>query len=124
MATLRYSFRPSLFSAERTLVLEQDGITVHTRDGLDRRVSWPAIEAVHIEPATTADEKHRLVVHLKTRNEAPIDIDSVNVRGAADFERKTEEFLAVLDAIHRALAPRKAEVTFRYGARRGVLVAW
>ena len=48
----------------------------------------------------------------------------MNVRGAADFEDKSDEFLAALSAIHRALASRREAVRFRFGARRGVLVAW
>ncbi len=124
MATLSYSFRPSLFAAVRTVLLDDTGLAVRSQNGAERRFAWADVTEVHIEPATTPDEGRRFVVHVKARTQPPIDIDSVNVRGGSDFEHKTDEFIAVLQAIHEALAARKAEVRFRYGARRGIVTAW
>lgn len=125
MTTIRYSFRPSLLQGERTIVIDGGGIAVREGTGHDRRVAWTDIDEVHLEPATAGeDDKTRWLVNLGVRGGAPIRIDSVNVRGTADFEHKTKEFLDVLDAIHRALAPRRAAVRFRLGVRRWVVVAW
>lgn len=125
MTTIRYSFRPSLFQAERTMVIDGNGIVVREGTGDDRRVAWTDIDEVHLEPAAAGDDdKTRWLMNLGVRGGAPIRIDSVNVRGTADFEHKTEEFLDVLDAIHRALEPRGNAVRFRLGVRRWVIVAW
>ncbi len=125
MATIRYSFRPSLFQAERTIVIDGSGIVVREETGPDRRVAWTEIDEVHLEPATAGDDdKTRWLINLGVRGGAPIRIDSVNVRGTADFEHKTEEFLDVLEAVHRALEPRGDAVRFRLGVRRWVIVAW
>ncbi len=125
MATIRYTFRPSLFQAEWTIVIDGSGIVAREGSGDDRRVAWADIEEVHLEPATAGDDdKTRWLMNLRVRDGAPIGIDSVNVRGTSDFEHKTQEFLAVLDAVHRALAPRSDTVRFRLGVRRGILIAW
>ena len=125
MPTIRYTFRPSLFRAERTIVLDDQAITVRDGDGADRRVPWTAIEEVHIEPATAGDDnKARWLINLAVKGGRPIQIDSVNVRGTADFEHKTDEFVAVLEAIHKALAGRTGEVRFRFGMRHGIAILW
>ena len=125
MATIRYSFRPSLFQAERTILIDGSGIVVREEAGHDRRIAWTEIDEVHIEPATAGDDdRTRWLINLGVRGGAPIRIDSVNVRGTADFEHKTKEFIEVLDAVHRALEPRGAAVRFRLGVRRWVIVAW
>lgn len=125
MATIRYSFRPSLFQPERTIVVDDHAITVREGDGVDRRVSWSEITDVHIEPSTAGDDdKTRWLLNLGLRDRTVIRIDSVNVRGTADFEHKTEEWRAVVGAIHRALADRRPAVRYRFGARRGIIVAW
>jgi hypothetical protein len=125
MTTIRYSFRPSLFEAERTIVIDGGGIVVREETGHDRRVAWTDIDEVHLEPATAGDDdKPRWLINLGVRGGAPIRIDSVNVRGTADFEHKTKEFLEVLDAVHRALEPRGDAVRFRLGVRRWVIVGW
>jgi hypothetical protein len=125
MTTIRYSFRPSLFQTERTIVLDDGGITVREANEDDRRVAWADIVEVHLEPATTGDDdKTRWLINLHPRDGKPIRIDSVNVRGTDDFEHKTKDFLDVLDAIHRALAPRGEAVRYRLGVRRWVIVAW
>jgi hypothetical protein len=123
--TIRYAFRPNLFRAERVVVLDSHAITVRDGDGEDRRVPWTDIDEVHIEPATAGDDgKARWVVNLAVRGGRPIQIDSVNVRGTQDYEHKTDEFLAVLAAVHRHLDGRKNEVRYRFGMRRGVTIAW
>jgi hypothetical protein len=125
MATIRYTFRPSLFQSERTIVLDDHAITVHSGSGADRRVPWTAIEEVHIEPATAGDDgKARWLVNLAVKDGSPIQVDSVNVRGTQDYEHKTDEFVAVLEAIHGHLAGRLGDVRFRFGMRRGVRLAW
>lgn len=123
MAIIRYNFRPSLFQTERTVVLDDQALTVHMEGGVDQRVPWESVEEVHIEPVTAGDDNTRLVLNLSIRNGAPVQIDSVNVRGAGDFEHKTEEFKAVLGAIHRALSSRSG-IRYRIGMRRGVMIAW
>ena len=55
---------------------------------------------------------------------APIRIDSINVRGTADFEDKKAEFAAVLAKIHAALMRRASEVRFLYGMGTGLTLAW
>jgi hypothetical protein len=106
-------------------VIDGTGIVVREETGHDRRVAWTDIDEVHIEPATAGDDdKTRWLMNLGVRDGAPIRIDSVNVRGTADFEHKTDEFLEVLDAVHRALEPRGDAVRFRLGVRRWVIVAW
>jgi hypothetical protein len=125
MTTIRYTSRPSLFQAERTVVLDDHAITVRNGDGPDRRVPWTAIEEVHIEPAIAGDDgKARWLINLGVKGGRPIQIDSVNVRGTQDFEHKTDEFVAVLEAIHQYLAGRTAEVRFRFGMRRSISIAW
>jgi hypothetical protein len=124
VATIFYTFRPSALSVERTIVLDAKGVTVHLRDSAERTMPWSSIDEVHIEPATSPDDHGRFVVHLKARGQPSIDIDSANVIGMNDIEHKTDEFIAVLAAIHAALTPRKADVRFRYGMRRGITVAW
>jgi hypothetical protein len=125
MATIRYTFRPSLFHSERAIVLDDHAITVREGEGEDRGVPWSEIEEVHIEPATAGDDdKVRWVINLAVKGAAPIHIDSVNVRGTSDFEHKTDEFLVVLAAIHRHLEGRKGEVRYRFGMRRGIAILW
>jgi hypothetical protein len=124
MAPLRYTFRPSLFQRERTAVLDDAGIAIEY-GGTSFRTPWSAIEEVHIEPmANTVDEHPRWLLKLRTGGGALISIDSVNVRGAADFEHKGAEFAAVVDAVHAALAQRDPPVRFRFGARAGIITAW
>lgn len=123
MTTLRYTFRPSLFQAERAIVVDDQGIAVHGDD--DRRVAWTDVVEVHIEPATAGDDdRTRWLLNLRLRDGTTIRIDSVNVRGTADFEHKTEEWRAIVGAVHHALAERRPPVRFRFGARRGIIVAW
>jgi hypothetical protein len=125
MATILYSFRPSLFASPRTIVIDGTGIAVRDGSARDRHVPWSDITEVHIEPGTAGDEdKLRWLAHLRVAGGRPVTLDSINVRGAADFEDKTDEFLAALAAIHRALESRADAVRFRFGARRGVLAAW
>ncbi|CAN5298204.1 hypothetical protein BH10PSE9_BH10PSE9_06410 [soil metagenome] len=124
MTVLRYSFRPSLFERERTIVLDDQGVTSEY-GGTSFRTPWSKIAEVHIEPVPAGeDDKSRWLVNLRTNGGAVIKIDSVNVRGTADFEHKTEEFVAVLKAIHAALATRQPPVRFRFGTRAGIIVAW
>jgi hypothetical protein len=124
MATIRYSFRPSLFTGERTVVLDNAGIVVQQDGQPDRRVAWSAITAVHIEPATSGDDNRtRFLINLAARDGWRFAIDSVYVRGPAEFEHQTDGFLAVMKAIHQALEDRK-DIDFRFGTKRGVLVAW
>ena len=104
MATILYSFRPSLFASPRTIVIDEAGIAVRDGAADDRRVPWSDITEVHIEPGTVGDEgKLRWLTHLRVAGGRPVTLDSINVRGAADFEDKSDEFLAALAAIHRAL---------------------
>lgn len=125
MATILYSFRPSLFAAPRTIVIDEAGIAVRDGAAHDRRVPWGDITEVHIEPGTAGDgDKLRWLAHLQVAGGRPVTLDSMNVRGAADFEDKSDEFLAALSSIHRALELRRETVRFRFGARRGVLAAW
>jgi hypothetical protein len=122
--TLRYVFRPSLFQAERVITLEEEAITSAEGERASRRLAWGRILEVHLEPATAGDDQHtRWLINLRADSGEKIQIDSVNVRGTADFEHKTEEFFALLTAIHRALAPYPG-VRFLIGSRRGILVAW
>lgn len=124
MTTIRYSFRPSLFAAERTLVFDDQGITVVGAD-LDRRMLWADVDEVHIEPVAAGDDdKTRWLINLRISDGSLLRVDSVSVRGAADFEHKTKAFAEVLVAIHAALASRGKAVRYRFGARRGVLWAW
>ena len=124
MTTLRYSFRPSLFERERTIVLDDAGVTSEY-GGTSFRTPWSKIAEVHIEPVPAGDDyKPRWLVNLRTNGGAVIKIDSVNVRGTADFEHKTDEFVAVLKTIHAALAARQPPVRFRFGTRAGIIVAW
>ena len=69
MATLSYSFRPNLFAAERTVLLDDTGLAVRSQSGAERRFAWEDVTEVHIEPATTADERPRFVVHVKARTQ-------------------------------------------------------
>lgn len=125
MATLRYSFRPSLFQTERTIVLDDHGITVRYPADDDERYGWGDVEEVHIEPSTAGDDdRTRWLLNVRMKDGKTVQIDSVNVRGTADFEHKSEEWQAVLQAVHKALAGRKPPVRFRYGARSGIIVAW
>lgn len=124
MTTLRYSFRPSLFERERTIVLDDQGVASEY-GGTSFRTPWSKIAEVHIEPVPAGDDgKSRWLVNLRTNGGAVIKIDSVNVLGTADFEHKTEEFIAVLKAIHAALAMRRPPARFRYGTRTGIIIAW
>ena len=125
MATLRYTFRPSLFQKERTVVLDDAGITVDY-GGTSFRTPWSAVVEVHVEPVPSPDDddRPRWLVNLRMQGGTVIKIDNVTVRGAANFEYKTEEFVTVLGAIHAALANRQPPVRFRFGARRGIIVAW
>src|SRR5436190_13355684 len=103
---IRYVFRPSLFHAERTISLDDNAITVAEGDRTPRRVTWSKVSEVHLEPATAGDDdRARWLINLRASDGGKIQIDSVNVRGTGDFEHKTEEFFAVLGAIHKALAP-------------------
>ena len=120
----RYVFRPSLFHVERAIDLDDSAITVVERDRAPRRLAWDRILEVHLEPATAGDDdRTRWLINLRAAGGEKIQIDSVNVRGAADFEHKTDEFVAVLGAIHKALAPYPG-VRYLIGSRRGILVAW
>lgn len=124
MATIRYTFRPSLFQAERTIVLDDSGVVIHG-SGPDRRVPWSDVDEVHIEPSTAGDDdKTRWLLNLAVRSGDKIQIDSVDVRGAGDFVHKSEEWQSVVGFVHKRLASRKPPVRFRFGARRGILVAW
>ncbi len=69
------------------------------------------------------DNRRRWLIKLKTRDGGRLLIDSVNVKGADDFEHKTQEFVAVFEAIHQNLAGRDG-VRYLYGTRRGIYVAW
>ena len=121
---LRYVFRPSLFHAERAITLDDSAITVVEGDRPPRRLAFDRILELHLEPATAGDDdRTRWLINLRASGGEKIQIDSVNVRGTADFEHKTEEFLALLGAIHKALAPHSG-VRYLFGARRGILVAW
>lgn len=125
MTTLRYSFRPSLFQSSRTVVLDDTGIAVLQEGAEDRRAPWSAIEEVHIEPSTAGDDdRTRWLLHLAPAGGERITIDSVDVKGAADFEHKTEAFAEALRFVHGSLAPRGDAVRYRFGARRGVVWAW
>lgn len=125
MTTIRYSFRPSVFSDETVVVINETGVTLREESGSDRRIAWSDIDEVHLEPNTAGDDKQaRWLLRLHPRSGKPIQIDSVNVRGAADFKHKTKEFLAVLDAVHSALKPRGNAVRFRLGVRRWIILAW
>ena len=124
MSTIRYSFRPSLFASPRTLVLDDGGIVIQIDGKPDRRVAWGEVAAVHIEPATGGDDgRARWLINLKVRGGRPIQVDSVNVRGTQDFEHKTDEFAALLGAVHERLRGRTG-VRFLFGARRGIITAW
>ena len=97
MATILYSFRPSLFASPRTIVIDEAGIAVRDGAADERRVPWGDITEVHIEPGTVGDEdKRRWLAHLRVAGGRPVTLDSINVRGAADFEDKSDEFLAAL----------------------------
>ena len=124
MPTIRYSFRPSLIRDETTVVINESGVSVREGSEPDRRIAWTEIDEVHLEPSTAGDEKARWLLRLHPRSGKPIQIDSMNIRGAADFEHKTKEFLVVLDAVHAALRPRGNAVRFRLGVRRWIIVAW
>ena len=116
---LRYVFRPSLFHAERAITLDDSAIMVVEGDRAPRRLPWDRILEVHLEPATAGDDdRTRWLINLRASGGEKIQIDSVNVRGTADFEHKTEEFLAVLGAIHKALAAYPG-VRYLIGSRRG-----
>jgi hypothetical protein len=68
MATIRYSFRPSLFQAERTIVIDEGGIVVREEPGHDRRIGWAEIDEVHLEPGTAGDDdKTRWLLNLGVR---------------------------------------------------------
>ena len=106
-------------------MLDGKGITVAEGNDSARRVPWGDIVEVHIEPSTAGDdEKTRWLVNLAVRDAPSLRIDSVDVRGAADFEHKTREFGDVLAAIHEALAARGSDVRYLFGTRRGVFWAW
>ncbi|HZP21668.1 MAG TPA: hypothetical protein VFB16_15855 [Bauldia sp.] len=124
MATIRYTFRPSLFTSDRTIVVDETGVAELRSDGSERRIAWREVSEIHIEPATSGDEQARFVLHVNARDRRSIDIDSVSAQSATDFAHKGDEFLAVANAIHDGLAPRAGSVRFVYGARRGVLNAW
>jgi hypothetical protein len=112
MTTIRYSFRPSLFQTERTIVLDGGGITVREANENDRHIAWADIAEVHLEPGTAGDDdKTRWLINLHPGDGKPIRIDSVNVRGTEDFEHKTTEFLDVLDTIHRGRSRRVARLS-------------
>jgi hypothetical protein len=124
MATIRYTFRPSVFTSERTVVIDGSGVAELRSDGGETRIPWTDVAEIHVEPGTSPDETARFVLHVNAANRTSIAIDSLNVRSAVDFEDKTQEFLEVLKAVHESLAKREAEVRFLYGAKRGVLTAW
>jgi hypothetical protein len=125
MTTIRYIFRPSLFHQERTLILDDRGLTLREGDGGERRVALDDIVSLHVEPATAGDDgKPRWLINLGVRDGKPIQIDSVYVHGASDFEHKIDEFATVLEALHKTLGPRGDAVRYSVGTRRGVLIAW
>ena len=123
MATVRYTFRPDILSGETRVVLNQTGIVAREGNGPEHRLAWTDIDEVHLEPGSAGD-KARWTLRLRGPGTNSIRIDNVNFRGVADFEHKTNEFLAVLDVIHTALAPRGKSVRFRLGVRRWIIVAW
>jgi hypothetical protein len=121
---IAYRFRPNLFRGEQTALLDEAGVTLRG-DGRERRLAWGDIAQVHIEPAIAGeDDEPRWLLNLASAGGDKIQIDSVNVRGTDDFEHKTDEFLAVLRAVHRSLSPRGKEVTYLFGMRKGVGIAW
>ncbi len=125
MTTIRYVFRPSLFHKERTLVVDERGLMLREGDGDERRVGFDEIESMHIEPAVAGDDDTpRWLINLGVHNAGPIQIDSVYVRGASDFEHKTDEFVKVIETLHTALAPRGDAVRYTAGTRRGIFIAW
>jgi hypothetical protein len=125
MTTIRYVFRPSLFHHERTLVLDDRGLSLREGENSERRIAFTDIVSLHIEPAPAIDdETPRWLINLGLRKGRPIQIDSVYVRGTADFEHKTDEFLKVLGALHQALAPRGKAVSYSFGTRSSILIAW
>src|SRR5260221_7363616 len=100
MATIVYTFRPSLFTGERTITLDNSGIAEATASN-HRRIPWTSVQEVHVEPATSGDDGgSRFVIHVRASGQRQIDIDSVNVRGAADFEHKDADFADLLRFIH------------------------
>ena len=122
---IEYAFRPSLFQPVRTIRLDDQALRVRDGDKPERRVPWADIDEVHIQPATTGEDgRPRWTARIGVKGGAPIRIDSTNVRGADDFEHKTDEFAAVLAAIHAALLPRRHEVRFLFGMGSGLNLAW
>jgi len=122
---LAYAFRPNLFAEERRIIIDDDGITIRDGESPERRVAWQSIEEVHIQTGSEGDENLvRWTATLGIKSGEPIRINSVNVRGTADFEDKSREFAELLAAIHQALIQRTPEVKFVYGRRSGLMLAW
>ena len=115
MSLAEYSFRLHAFRKEATFRLDEEALTVADPKG---ETVYPLrdIASIRLAYAPSRIRTRRYTMTIRLRDRRKLVLSNEHYAGPADFESRSEAYLAFVGALHRQLLALAVPVRYRAGS--------
>ena len=111
-----YRLRSNAFVGERTHRLTDDALTWEEEGKPPGRIAYDDIAEVRMTFAPTRAATNRYRTRIVPRSGQRLELFNTHYVGIADFPERNAAYVAFLTELHRRLAERGTQTTFRKGS--------